>query len=344
MVSTAPLAAVRSDGWQPGTRVLIPQPEAYYGYKTNVTDKAGNTSTTLFRSVAVNAQVPFATGLGVPAVLTKTSFNFLATFADSVEVVNQSLQLVFPAAGLTVDSLRYSQQAIGTVFDDVITSPFAGNIAPAAGAPSGLFAHSLEVVNANVFPAGNVDPAAVPAKPTKVTAWSFNPANWFTPSSEIAIPGLNVEANSSIASWNLANPTIAVNHWRIITTVSASNQFGSVVSLRAQVESPTNAPNPPFTRVDFYRLDASGNWYNYLGSVQGSAVELSAACSSAVAEVCGTDQGTYRSWVYQLPGSSYVKSWNGLTQGAAAAGNQIIAIGVVGTGDAISTLATTMIP
>ncbi|MBK8057626.1 MAG: hypothetical protein IPK33_07080 [Gemmatimonadetes bacterium] len=95
---TVGVPGVRTDGWQPGQRVDIPDAEGYYGYKTWVMDAAGNTSATLFRRALVNNQSPFSTGLGVPATLTGSTFIFNATHADSAEVIAQSLQLAYPAA------------------------------------------------------------------------------------------------------------------------------------------------------------------------------------------------------------------------------------------------------
>ncbi|MBK8057627.1 MAG: hypothetical protein IPK33_07085 [Gemmatimonadetes bacterium] len=116
----------------------------------------------------------------------------------------------------------------------------------------------------------------------------------------------------------------------MITTVATTNQFGSTTPLRAQVVSPTNAPNPPFSRVDYYRLDAGGTWWNYLGSASTAS---------------GTDQGTYRSWIYALPNASFVNAWNtSAAQTAIAAGDVIVAVGVLSNGDAITTVATTMTP
>ncbi len=329
LATAASIATVRLDGWRAGADVLVPTMEAYYGYRAMFTDAAGNASATVFRRLLVNANAPFSTGLGVPAVLTSTAFNFLATFSDSVEIINQSLQVVYPLVPGATDSLRYTQAPIGVKFDDFITSPFAGNIAPPIGAP---YVRGIEVVDGTLFPGANVAAyPGTPVKPTKVQAWSWNPSNFFGASPEIAIPTLNVEDGSGIAAFNIADPTMAVVHWRVITTVASTNQFGSITPLRAQVVAPTNSPNAPFTRVDFYRLDAGGTWYNYLGSVAGGAA-------------IPTDQGTYRSWVYALPTASYVRTWNGTAAGGVAAGNVIIAVGVIGNGDAISTVASTMIP
>jgi hypothetical protein len=352
MVSiAAAVGPTRIDGWQPGVQLDVPVAEDYYGYRSDVTDAAGNTAAALFQKLLVNTVSPFATGLGVPANLTAATFDFFSTYADSAEVVAQSLQLVYPnlSNGATyTDSVRYTRNAIGTAFDDVITSPFAGNNAPTTGTP---YARRIEIVNANAFPASNVEAVGVPVnvKPTKVQAWSWNHGSTLsggpapTPSAEIAIPGLNVQNGADIATFNINNPSIAVNHWRVIPSAATTNQFGSTVPLRAQAASPTGAPNPPFARVDFYRLDvnaAPGTYWSYLGSVQGSAVQLSAACNATLAQVCGTDQGTYRSWVYQLPNALFVAGWNGAAQTSLVSTNIITAVGVTSTGDAIATLGT----
>lgn len=332
---TLAVAGVRVDGWKAGQRVNVPLPEGYYGYKTWVTDAAGNMSATLFRATLVNTASPFSTGLGVPATLTPTVFNFNATHADSAEVIAQSMQLSYPLLP-TVAAARYSRGSIGTAFDDVISSPLAVNISPSTGA---VYARGIENTTAAAFPAVNVQ--AYPAlgagvKPTNVTVWSWNVGSVQTTgpapsvSATIVIPGLNVQSGTGVQAWNTANPTIAVNHWRVISTIASTNQFGSTTPLRSQVVSPTNAPNPPFARVDFYRLDVGGTWWNYIGS-----------SSTAL----GTDQGTYRSWIYALANASFVNAWNtSAAQTAIAAGESIIAVGVLSNGDAVSTQLTVMIP
>jgi hypothetical protein len=325
---------LRLDGWQAGQSVIVPANEDYYGYRSAVTDAAGNTSATLFRKAVVNTMSPFSTGLGVPATIDETSFSILATMADSVEIVAQSLRVDYPNLPTVVEA-RYPRVAVGTVFDDVITSPFVANIAPATGAP---YAKRIEIVDGTAFPGNNVMAVGAPTnvKPTAVQAWSWNPGSINTGgptpgvSSLIAIPGLLVENGDDIASFNTANPTIAVNHWRIISTVATTNQFNSTVPLRAQVVAPTNSPNAPFTRVDFYRQVAATYWA-YLGSVAGTAAVPS-------------DQGTYRSWVYALS-APYAVRWDGTAQTTAVvAGDIIIAVGVTPAGNGISTLSTTMVP
>lgn len=323
MRNVATIGAIRIDGWQAGSQVNVPQAEGYYGYRTVVRDAAGNSSATIALRALVNAEDPFATGLGLPASLTNAAFPFNVTAADSAEVINVSLALEY--AGLPASNfLRYSQAAVGVVFNDAITSPLNQTVSPTYGAP---FVRHLEVVNANAFPANNINGAATINKPVSVQAFSFNPANYFAGSAIIAIPALNVQNGQTITAFNTANPTIAVNHWRIIPTLATTNQFGSTTPLRAQASAPTNSPNPPFVRVDFYRLDAGGTWHNYLGSIAGT---------SAI----GTDQGTYRSWVYALPEASFVKAWDGAIQAAVATGETVAAVGVTANGDAVLTFVT----
>lgn len=338
LAAIASVGPLRLDGWQAGPSITVPAAEQYYGYTSNVTDAAGNTTASLFRKTLVNTRSPFATGLGLPATLTAANFGINVTAADSAEVARIALQFEFPnmISGGSTDSVRYGQTAVGTIFDNVITSPYSGSHSPTTGAP---FTRRIEAVTAGVFPASNVAAAGVPAnvKPTSVVAWSFNfggtlsggpaPAR----SAFIAIPALNVQDGVDFATWNIANPTIALTHWRVIATISTANQFGSVVPLRAQAVSPTGAPNPPFVRVDFYRrVTAAGvDHWSYIGS-QTTPV--------------ASDQGTYRSWVWELPNASFVASWTGAAQGAVAAADQIMAVGVNSVGDAIATVNTTMTP
>ena len=347
-IATTSTLGVRVDGWQPGTRVTVPAPESYYGYRSQVTDAAGNISATLFRRVLINNQSPFATGLGVPATLSASTFTFNATHADSAEVIAQSLQVEFPLFP-TIDSVRYARETLGTAFNDVITSPLAVPVSPTHGA---TYTRSVEFTDATAFPAENMVDSLVydaqAVKPTSARTWSWNqggvlgfgaafPAPAFSPL--IAIPPLNVQNGSGIGRWNAADSSKAVLHWRVISTVATTNQFGSIVPLRAQAVAPTNSPNSPIVRVDFYRLTddthapfagGTASYWSYLGS-----------SSTAIAR----DQGTYRSYVYELPSASYSNMWNTSTvQTAVAATESIVAVAVLANGDAVLTQLTVMIP
>jgi hypothetical protein len=348
-IATTSTLGVRVDGWQPGTRVTVPAPESYYGYRSQVTDAAGNVSATLFRRVLINNQSPFATGLGVPATLNASTFTFNATHADSAEIIAQSLQVQFPLFP-TIDSVRYARETLGTTFDDVITSPLAVPVSPTHGA---TYTRSVEITDATAFPAENiVDSLAYDAltteKPISAQTWSWNaggvlgfgaafPAPGVSPL--ISIPPLNVQNGLGIGRWNAADSTKAILHWRVIPTVATTNNFGSIVPLRAQAVAPTNSPNSPIVRVDFYRLTddthapftgGTAAYWSYLGS-----------SSTAIPR----DQGTYRSYVYELPNASFVNMWNTSTaQTAIAAGESIVAVAVLANGDAVLTQLTVMTP
>lgn len=271
--------------------------------------------------------------------------------------------------------MRYPRASIGAAFDNVITSPFTGPFAPVTGAP---YARRIEIVNATAFPASNVEALGVPAnvKPTSVRAWSWNVGSTMSggpapgASALITIPGLNVENGNDVAAYNAANPAAALIHWRIIPTISSANWYGATTPLRAQAAAPLNSPNPPFARVDFYRLNAVTDipWTGALVPAYWSYLGSAAAGTS---NVITTDQGTYRSYVYVLaatvlgPGPAFnptgfvTTDWKGGSQviiaGAAAPGtfpaclttaNAVMAVGVIGTGiyagDAIATLGTCM--
>ena len=318
---------LRIDGWQGGQQVNMPMGEGYYGYASSVIDAAGNASATLFRKSIVNTVSPFITGLGVPGTVTAAGFNITPTFADSAEIIAASLQLEYPnllgvgAVG-TLDSVRYTRVSVGTKFDDVITSPFVGLLNPTTGAP---YVRHMEVVDATVFPGLNVQAAPVNNKPTTVVGWSWNVGSTLSGgplpgrSLTIPLPALNVQDGITFNTFNTGNVTNSLQHFRVIPTVATSNQFGSTVPLRAQAVSPTNTPNSPFVRVDFYRWNGTTHW-DYLGS-----------SSTAI----GTDQGTYRSWVYQLA-APYANRWDGTTQATSVVSTNVVAaVGVTAAGDGI---------
>ncbi|MBK7596176.1 MAG: Ig-like domain-containing protein [Gemmatimonadetes bacterium] len=318
---------LRVDGWQGGQQVNMPAGEGYYGYASSVIDAAGNASVTLFRKAIVNTVSPFITGLAVPGTITAAGFNIGPTFADSAEIIAASLQLEYPnllgvGAGGTLDSVRYTRVSVGTKFDDVITSPFVGLLNPTTGAP---YVRHMEVVDATVFPGLNVQAAPVNNKPTTVVGWSWNVGSTLSGgplpgrSLTIPLPALNVQDGITFNTFNTGNVTNSLQHFRVIPTVATTNQFGSIVPLRAQAVSPTNTPNSPFVRVDFYRWNGVSHW-DYLGS-----------STTAI----GSDQGTYRSWVYQLA-APYATRWDGVAQASAvAATNVVAAVGVTAAGDGI---------
>jgi Bacterial Ig-like domain (group 2) len=357
-MTTATLGSLRLDGWLAGNNLAVLPAEGYQYYRSQVTDEAGNASSILHRVLLVNTNNPLAATLGITQVETATNMSFFSTFADSAEVIKSSMQLVYPlmdsigsgfgAAGLGIDSVRYPQVAlpqampaglcgaVAAAFDDCITSPYSGLVAPGTPTP---YVRGLEIVTAAAFPASNVPSPydAAWTKPTKVLAWSWNPGGHSSAAPETLLPGLDVEAGTGVAAWNAANPTLAVVHFRIDSTISDANFFGSGKALRAQVAAPTNSPNAPFSRVDFYRLDGGGTWWNYLGTAAGA---------SALA----SDQGTYRSWVYALTGtdaagdSLATKDWAGNSLAPIGSGNVIVAIGVLPNGDALATGRVTMLP
>ena len=334
-VATGTGGFLRNDGWMGGAQVDVPVNEGYYVYRSNVIDQAGNTSsTTMLNRTLVNTVSPFSTGLGILGTITSAGFNIGATFADSAEITRASMQLRYPAlASLTAagdqDSARYTRTAVGTAFDDVITSPFTGTLNPSTGAP---YVRHMEAVTAAAWdgladPAPlNVQAAPVGTKPTATTAWAWNHGSTLTggpaatPSLEIALPALNVQNGVTFNTFNAGNVTNPLRHFRVIPTLAATDQFGSTTPLRAQAVSGNSNPNAPFVRVDFYRYNAAGLFWSYLGSATTPVVR---------------DQGTNRSYVWSLPTASFVADWAGAAQGAIASTNKIAVVGVTAAGDGI---------
>jgi hypothetical protein len=257
------------------------------------------------------------------------------TLADSAEITAQSMMVAYPnfdgiPGAVGTDSARYSRTSVGTAFNDVITSPVTSTVAPATGAP---YVRHLEVVTAAAWdgladPApSNITVAPTATKPTDVVVWAWNHGSTLTGgpapgrSAITSIPALLVQDGVNYTTFNTANTNNPVNHFRIIPTLAATDQFGSTTPLRAQAVSTTNNPNAPFVRVDFYRYVAADLAWSYLGSSTTPVLR---------------DQGTNRSWVYSLPTASFVTSWAGATQGGIASGNIVAAVGVSAAGDGIA--------
>lgn len=341
---------LRNDGWMAGVQLDIPTAEAYWSYGSNVTDAAGNLSSSIQRGTLVNAVSPFATLIGSISggTITSAQFGFSGTLADSAEIVAQSMMVAYPnldaiPGAVGTDSARYTRTSVGTAFNDVITSPYTASVSPATGAP---YVRHLEVVNATAWD-GLADPApsnivAAPTttKPTDVVVWAWNHGSTLTGgpapgrSAITSIPALLVQDGVSMNTFNFGadgvaggtganadNLTNPVRHWRIIPTLATTDQFGSTTPLRAQAVSSTSNPNAPFVRVDFYRYVAADLAWSYLGSA-----------TTPVAR----DQGTNRSWVWALPTASFVPAWNGAAQGAIVSTNIVAAVGVTAAGDGVA--------
>jgi hypothetical protein len=296
----------------------------YYTYETYIVDRAGNTSSTLSKTVAVDVAQPLITGIGFPATLTGgASVAFVPNATDELEVLDGAL------------GLRYPGMTAGAANTDTLYFPrsfFADYKAPFAGAPLSNVVGGLGTFGAagltlpinflrgidSVATADSLAPVALSGgyKPTGVVAQVFD-IRAYTSSAVVFTTPPFMSAFQGAAILPGQVPTGAV-----ITSLGAGGKWyifdvgttGSTIQARAKTS--TVVTNVPFPQVAFYRLTAPGRWV-YLGKVD------------AVAGTNPTifDQGSDRFWTYSLSGVSP----------SVAAGNVIRAVGMTTAGDGLST-------
>lgn len=296
----------------------------YYTYETFVRDRAGNTSATISKTVAVDVATPLITGIGFPAILTGgSSVAFVPNATDELEVLDGALGLTYPAmaaVGAGTDTLYFPR------------SNFADYKAPFSGAPLSNVVGGLAPFGANgltlpigflrgidsVASADSLAPVAnnVNYKPTAVHAQVFD-IRAYTPSSVVyttppfasnffsaTILAGQVPAGSAITSMGPGGK------WYVFGVGTT----GSAIQARALTS--TVITNAPFPQVAFFRLSGTGRWV-YLGKVD------------AVPNVNPTifDQGANRFWTYTSPTISP----------AVAAADRIRAVGMTTAGDGLAT-------
>lgn len=309
----------------------------YYTYETYVTDRAGNITPVITKTVAVDILAPQVTGVGIPASLIGGStIAFTPTGTDDLEIIDGALSMKYPNMGGVAlgDSTIYFPRSF---FAD-IKSPFSGaplsNVIGLSGqfGANGLtlpigFIRSISVVDADTtapaLPTTQLGRDA--AKPVQVGSQLFDiKAVSLLPA---PIGNSAVDADSSatlfvnILSGLVASPTTNTFATALgDSTTAIWHIFGAGTtgsSIQARARTSTVITNAPFPQVAYFRVDAAGRWV-YLGKVDA---------------VPGTnptifDQGANRFWTYTLSGVT-----------PAVAANDIIrAIGVNSSGDGLSTL------
>ncbi len=296
----------------------------YYTYETYIVDRAGNTSSTLSKTVAVDVAQPLITGIGFPATLTGgASVSFVPNATDELEVLDGALGLKYP--GMTAGAANTDTLYFPRSFFADYKAPFSG--APLSNVVGGLgtfgaagltlpinFLRGIDSVAtadslAPVALSGGYKPTAVVAQVFDIRAYTSSAVVFTTPPFVSAFQGAailpgQVPAGAVISSLG------AGGKWYIFDVGTT----GSAIQARAKTS--TVVTNVPFPQVAFYRLTAPGRWV-YLGKVDA---------------VPGTnptifDQGADRFWTYTLSGVSP----------AVAAADVIRAVGMTTAGDGLST-------
>lgn len=292
----------------------------YYTYSAYAVDRAGNTSSTITKQIAIDITAPLITqGSAVPAILTGGQpLTLVPTGLDDLEVWKTAAYLTYPNLP-TSQTLHFPYSvfpAVGTPFDNVLASPVGlGGVYGASGVTLPLnFLRSLDVVQADSSAPVALSPTGAPTQfgnqfyDIKRSSTAFAAA---TPDSSGIVysnvsPGL-VPAGALFSA-------AAVGKWYVL----ASGTSGSTI--QAQAFQATVTQNAPFQQVAFFRL--TGGAWTYLGVVNA---------------VPGTnpnpiDNGNNRTWTYTLTGVAP----------SLASTQQIIAVGMSAAGDALATLVYTV--
>lgn len=296
----------------------------YYTYETYIVDRAGNTSSTVSKTVAVDVAQPLITGIGFPATLTGgASVAFVPNATDELEVLDGALGLKYP--GMTAGVANTDTLYFPRSFFADYKAPFSGS--PLSNVVGGLgtfgaagltlpinFLRGIDSVAtadslAPVALSAGYKPTAVVAQVFDIRAYTSSAVTFTTPPFVSAFQGATilpgqVPAGAVITSLGTGGK------WYIFDVGTT----GSTIQARAKTS--TVVTNVPFPQVAFYRLTAPGRWV-YLGKVD------------AVAGSNPTifDQGADRFWTYSL---------SGVTP-AVATGDVIRAVGMTTAGDGLST-------
>jgi hypothetical protein len=245
------------------------------------------------RSAAPATVTPIA-----PAIITATANPVVTVdYADELKALGTTF-------GFTNGVLMHATQvtaSVGTIFQHPYRS-----ISTAFQTPLGSTGR-LEISPSTPFPmVSSIAPSSTTAGGyTKLTAFAaevFSHHSSATAAVAMVAAGISTEAGTTVPGTVTVNPSVSGGLQAIHTGAS-------------------NSALNPFVRVDFYRLVASSDTAEYLGS--GST------------PVAGLSAGNLATYTYTL--TDYAgNTTNGVTQRAAQVGDQIIALAVRQTGAATS--------
>jgi len=309
------------DGYRQATAVSFSS-DGIYTYRGRVFDRAGNVSTVIARSYAVENTNPTISDLNVPGSIVSTATPTFGTVASaSAELRAYNLSIAQPGIA---NRLIYPQTLLNARFDDVIGSQYSSTLALPTPAP---FITAMETTTGAV---PNTGSSTTPlANVTNINASVFNTANVSGASGTLTTPvGFSAVALSTLTGITNANgAALSPNYtlWSVLSQISDLQPgFNAPQGLKAQLRGNTNVPNPPFTRVEFFRLNSTSGNYEYLGSATTSAQ---------------ADQGVIRFWTWTLTSDLYARTPTDLstTQPQVALNDVVLAIGVRSNGAGFST-------
>jgi hypothetical protein len=300
--------------------------DGYYTFTLIARDLARNAAPALVRTVVVDRQAPTVGGVAVPAtVIGGQQASFATSATDNLDLVSSDNSLAYnvtPSGSAQSLTIRSAGQAIGTAFDNVLTTSASYNVSVP------FFIRNVQTTTAGGAPqagAGTAQSITVRATDAGGNSASsgavvINPAN--VPQSN-ATQYSNAQASGSqFQSFMVTNTAANVSNCPAAGCAgSATAANSSVVTLTAAA-SGTNSTAPvfqfqnPFSQVQFYYQDPTTNEYFFIGSATAPTV---------------TDNGTatVRTFTWSLSFDPPASLGTGTLR--------VIAIGVNNSGDALVT-------
>lgn len=309
-----------ADGYRQATAVTFGNP-GIYSYRARVFDRAGNVSVVLNKSVAIdNGPAPTFGDLNVPSAIAAASAPvFQAQISDDVEARAYNLSLLWNGA-IGGQRFIYPQTLLNARFNDEVVTPFAGNVQLPTGAP---FITALETTTGTV-PSFSSSPAAL-TNITDIQGIGFDVNNAASAPYTTSFGAVSLANLASISGVNGSTTSNFYNTWTVLNTqASLQPAYLAPAGLKAQLTGNTNVPNPPFSRVEFFRWNATSGNYEFIGQATSAAQ---------------SDQGVTRFWTWTLTADAYAKTPTSLetTQRQVAVNDRIIAIGVRANGAGLAT-------
>ena len=303
--AAAPLGAANSSGYRQFSALTFGGPFAFV-YSVTANDKAGNAVTSTHRGL-IDAVVPTVAVGQASAIAISANPTFNVTYTD--------LRAKATWVGLTYGStmLRYSANTINA-------SPFGPTFSLTAG--SSYSGTTATAITAPTFVASVPTPTPFIIGTTSSTGTSGLGLLATLTGNVLDFMGNTAASNATDAISSAALPSASV----LATTDGTLTVLQTLSSgLQAQFTGASGTTVNPFSRVDFYRYSAA-NQYDYLGS--SSATPTATVTAGALAQYT-FNIGTYAA-----------VTPTGAVTTVAAAGDDIIAIGVRSNGLGTKTAST----
>jgi hypothetical protein len=309
--------------------------DGYYTFTVIARDLARNAAPTLVRAVVVDRQAPTVGGVAVPAtVIGGQSTGFATSATDNLDLVSADNSLAYsvtPAGAAQALTIRSQSQAIGTAFDNVLTTSASFNV----NVP--FFIRNIQGTSAAGAPLGGA------GTPQSITVRATDAGGNSASSGAVAINGANVpQTNATQFSTNQTNPNqaapnangsqfksfmvtnVAANVSNCPAGCTAANATSITLNASATGTNSSAGGNVfqfqvPFTQVQFYYQDPSSGEYFFIGST-GAPIVTDAVTGATTAD---------RTFTWSLSFKPPVSLGTGTLR--------VIAIGVNNSGDALVT-------